>query len=203
MSLLKYEGILIFRWPEPTKVKGHYIQGDPTVFLTDANVQPINGDEFLLLPEGNRIKGSLKIYTETPIYDNDVARRDQDKYNVAQSDICTIDNIIDSIDYTCTINSTIFTHTSIIGATALTIASGLVSEINGGSELVTATDNLDGTYTLISDYRGSPYTLETDVNQSFVNSAANITEEYKIMQDKDYSVHSLGHYKAYGFLMGQ
>ena len=79
----------------------------------------------------------------------------------------------------------------------------MVSEINGGSELVTATDNLDGTYTLISDYRGSPYTLETDVNQSFVNSAANITEEYKIMQDKDYSVHSLGHYKAYGFLMGQ
>jgi len=166
-------------------------------------VQPLNGDELKLLSEGNRKKGSIKIYAEIAMYDDDIIKRNDDKYNVAQVDISTIDVVTDEIDYTCIINSTTFTHTSIVGATDLTIAAGLVAEINDGSEDIEATDNLDGTYTTTSAYRGTPYTIEVDDNQSVVNSVANITEEYRILQDKDYSVHDISHYKLYGFLLDQ
>jgi len=203
MSLLKHEPLLLIRYPEPTKLKGHYIKGTPSIILCSGNVQPLNGDELKLLSEGNRKKGSIKIYTEISMYDDDIIRRNNDKYNIAQVDICTIDNVIDEIDYTCIINSTTFTHTSIVGATDLTIVAGLVDEINNGSENVEATDNLNGTYTITSIYRGELYTIEIDVNQSVVNSVANITEEYRILQDKDYSVHSISHYKLYGFLLHQ
>lgn len=204
MSLLKNESILIIRYPTPTLVKGHYIQGTPSFIYALANVQPINGDELLLLPEGNRKKGTIKIYSETEIIDNDILRRVDNRYtyNIAQINTCTVDVALDSTDYTCTINGTVFTHTSIVGATILTIVAGLVSEINLGSELVTAVDNLDGTYTLTSDIKGTLFTVSVDVNQSVVLDVENITEEYKIMQDKDYSVHDIPHYKVYGFLMG-
>lgn len=203
MSLLKHEPLLLIRYPEPTKLKGHYIKGVPTVISCSGNVQPLNGDELKLLSEGNRKKGSIKIYTEITMYDDDIVRRNDDKYNIIQVDISTIDNVIDEIDYTCIINSTTFTHTSVISATDLTIVAGLVDKINDGSENIEATDNLDGTYTIVSIYRGEPYTIEVDDNQSIVNSVANTTEEYRILQDKDYSVHGISHYKLYGFLLHQ
>ena len=203
MSLLTHEPLLLIRYPEPTRLKGHYVKGTPSVISCSGNVQPLNGDELKLLSEGNRKKGSIKIYTEIAMYDDDIIRRNDDKYNVSQVDISTIDNVIDETDYTCIINSTTFTHTSIVGATDLTIAAGLVDEVNDGAEDVEATDNLDGTYTITSTYRGTLYTVEVDENQSVVNSVANITEEYRILQDKDYSVHDISHYKLYGFLLNQ
>jgi len=203
MSLISNESLLLIRYPEPTKSKGHYTKGTPSVISCSGNVQPLNGDELKLLSEGNRKKGSIKIYAEIAMYDDDIIKRNDDKYNVAQVDISTIDVVTDEIDYTCIINSTTFTHTSIVGATDLTIAAGLVAEINDGSEDIEATDNLDGTYTTTSAYRGTPYTIEVDDNQSVVNSVANITEEYRILQDKDYSVHDISHYKLYGFLLDQ
>jgi len=203
MSFLTYEPLLLIRYPEPTKSKGHYTKGTPTIISCSGNVQPLNGDELKLLSEGNRKKGSIKIYTEITMYDDDIIRRNDDKYNIFQIDICTIDNIIDETEYTCSINSTTYTHTSIIGATNLTIVAGLVDKINNGSENIEATDNLDGTYSITSIYRGTSYTIEVDENQSVVNSVANITEEYRILQDKDYSVHSISHYKLYGFLLNQ
>jgi len=203
MSSLSNEPLLLIRYPEPTKSKGHYTKGTPSVISCSGNVQPLNGDELKLLSEGNRKKGSIKIYAEIAMYDDDIIKRNDDKYNVAQIDISTIDVVTDEIDYTCIINSTTFTHTSIVGATDLTIAAGLVAEVNDGSEDVEATDNLDGTYTITSTYRGTSYTIEVDENQSVVNSVANITEEYRILQNKDYSVHDISHYKLYGFLLDQ
>lgn len=203
MSLLTHEPLLLIRYPEPTRLKGHYVKGTPSVISCSGNVQPLNGDELKLLPEGNRKKGSIKVYTEITMYDDDIIRRNDDKYNIAKIDISTIDNIIDETDYTCIINNTTFTHTSIVGATDLTIVAGLVASINNGSENIEATDNLDGTYTITSIYRGELFTIEVDVNQSVVNSIANITEEYRILQDKDYSVHDISHYKLYGFLLDQ
>jgi len=201
MSLLKNESLILIRYPAPTLSKGHYTKAQPSVILCDGSVQPINGDELALLPEGNREKGSIKIYTEIPMYDDDIIRRNDDKYNVAKVDICTIDNVTDEIDYTCAINDTSFVHTSIVGATGLTIAAGLVELINDGAELVEATDNLDGTYTITSTYRGTSYGIEVDENQSVVNLVANTTEEYRILENKDYSVYTLSHYKLYGFLL--
>ena len=97
MSLLQHEPLILIRYPEPTKIKGHYTKGTPTIILCYGNVQPLNGDELKLLPEGNRTKGSIKIYTEISMYDDDIIRRNNNKYNISQIDICTIDNVIDQI----------------------------------------------------------------------------------------------------------
>lgn len=66
----------------------------------------------------------------------------------------------DSTEYKVTINGTEFTYTSASsGDTAADIAAALVLAINGGTEPVTATDNLDGTFDLDPDVAGTAYAL--------------------------------------------
>ena len=78
--------------------------------------------------------------------------------NVAQSDVVTVDNAQSTITFTDTINGTAFDFLSDADATDLEIAAGLVSAINLGSEPVTATDNVDGTYDVDADVAGEPFT---------------------------------------------
>lgn len=80
--------------------------------------------------------------------------------------VVTVDTVIDNTTYTCTINGTVFSFNSGVGATAASIALGLVAAINGGSEPVTAVDNVDGTYDLTADVVGVPYSVKVDANQS-------------------------------------
>lgn len=63
------------------------------------------------------------------------------------------------IDYTVTINGTAFTYTGQPADAVEDIGAGLVAAINGGSEPVTAADNLDGTFDLTADVAGALYTL--------------------------------------------
>jgi len=203
MGLIKNEEVVLIR---PTGgnedyVKGHYIASSPSITTIDASVQPINDDELLLLSEGNRKAGTLKFYSESEIKTDDFLRRKE--YNSAQQNTCTIDTGLASTDYTCTINGTIFTYNSGSNTDPILIAAGLVSQISAGLEPIIVTDNLDGTYTIMADVIGTPFTITVDVNQSIVEDVENITKEYKALQDKDYSVHSLSHYKAYGFLTGK
>ena len=59
--------------------------------------------------------------------------------------------VLNNTDYDVIINGITFTYTSDGDATAEEIAAGLVGQITAGSEPVTATDNLDGTFTVESD----------------------------------------------------
>lgn len=204
MSLLRQEEILIKRPGVGSYTKGRFVAATPTIISpVYANVQPISGDELLLLPEANRSPDTLKWYSETEIRVDDILKRV--KENVAQVNTCTIDNVVDETDYTCTINGTTFTHTSIIGATALSIVSGLVTLIDAGSSalLISVTDNLDGTYTIESDVVGDAMTITVDSNQSTVEDVANVSKQYRVLQLKNWHGHLIPHYKAYGYLIDE
>jgi hypothetical protein len=200
MPLIKNENIIIVRPGTGTYTKGHFVPASDTVIRIAANVQPVNGEELLLLPEGNRKRGTIKIYSETEIIDNDRIRLES--ANTAQVVTCTVDNVIDETDYSITINGNDYEYESGIGATNLTIVVGIVAAIELGSEPITIVDNEDGTYTLTADTEGTSFTIEIDENQSYVTDTANVLKQYEIMQDKDYSPFNISHYKTYGFLMG-
>jgi len=198
MGLINLEPIVIIKKNPGTRIKGHYIPGSITATEADANSQPLNGEELQLLEEGDRVKSTRKFYSEYEIKENNFIRRS--KENVAQVDTCSVDTVLDSTDYTCTINGTIFTYNSGIGATALSIVDGIVTEIQGGSEPINVVDNLNGTYTITSSIVGTEFTLSVDTNQSFDLDVANVRKQYRIMQVKDYSDHNIPHYKGYGVL---
>ena len=94
--------------------------------------------------------------------------------NQAQSDRISVDVVADNTQYDVTINGTPFSFTSDADATAIEIGAGLVGEINGGSEPVTATDNLDGTFDLVSDNAGLAYTLSVGTGLSSTSVAENV-----------------------------
>jgi len=204
MSLFNNENIIIINKATGSWVKGHHVDGDISYVRGKANVQPINDDELQSLKEGERIKGTLKFYSETEILKNYFVRRAdviKANENIAKVVICTIDNIVDSTDYTCTINDTEFLYNSGIGATALSIVDGIVTNILLGSELISVIDNFNGTYTITSSIEGTDFTISVDDNQSFSIDTVNIKKEYKIMQSKDYIAHNIKYYKAYGYLV--
>ena len=49
-------------------VLGEYVEGSQSQFKTLACVQPMQFDELLLLPEGERTKEALKIYLEAELF---------------------------------------------------------------------------------------------------------------------------------------
>lgn len=44
---------------------GHYIEGAETIFEIIASIQPLSSYEMLQLPEGQRTKEAVKVYTPT------------------------------------------------------------------------------------------------------------------------------------------
>jgi len=182
----------------PSESKGNYVEGAINYIDIVANIQPLNGDELQLLKEGDRTKSSLKIYSSSELADDYFIRRSNE--NVSQVITCTIDNIVDDTDYICTINGTEFLYNSGIGATAESIVVGIVAEITG-TILIEITDNLDGTYTIISTVKGTSFTIEVDENQSYVVNVENVQKQYKLMKTKDYTSHNIKYYKSIGILM--
>lgn len=89
--------------------------------------------------------------------------------------VITVASVQDNTDYTVTVNGTDFTIDSGGAATNLTIAAALVAAIDGGSEPVDATDNLDGTFDIDPDVAGVPYTL--DVTPTLLTIAAYTTTQ--------------------------
>lgn len=197
--LMDNETIIIIKKADATWIKGRPLEGESTYLTAQASVQPINDNELQMLEEGDRVKGTLKFYSETEILDGYFLRRSIE--NVAKVVTCTINDVVDSVDYLCTINSTVFRYNSGVGATAISIAAGIVAAITAGSELVSVVDNLDRSYTITSTVKGNNFTIEIDDRQYVTVNTENVTKEYKAMQDKDYSVHDIPYYKAYGFLV--
>ena len=73
----------------------------------------------------------------------------------------------DDTDYICSVNTVDFTVNSGSEATVESIATALAAAVNAGDEPVTATDNEDGTYTLLTDDTDyvTTFALEVDTRQ--------------------------------------
>lgn len=76
-----------------------------------------------------------------------------------------VSDVIDSEDYTITINSTDFTINSGVSATAVSIAAALTAAVNAGAEPVTADDDDEnGSFLVMADVAGTPFTVRSDNN---------------------------------------
>jgi hypothetical protein len=117
-----------------------------------------------------------KIFAQNPVVSSLVISRRL----TSDTAVVTVATITNSVVYTVTINGTAFTFTSDASATNLEIAAGLVAAINGGSEPVTATDNVDGTFDLVADVASTAYSLLTDTKMTVA-----YTTSQTIAQDID------------------
>lgn len=88
----------------------------------------------------------------------------QQSYKV-KSAVVSVDTVIDNTDYTISIDAEDYSYNSGVGATAMSIAAGLVAEmvLDPATDV---TDNLDGTYDVVSK-TAAYFNLDVDANQSY------------------------------------
>ena len=77
MSLLNNDSFTVERVDRSTGSwsKGQRVEGTSSTFTARGSVQPITGRELQLVPELDREKENIKIYTETELIDKDVVTR--------------------------------------------------------------------------------------------------------------------------------
>jgi len=63
-------------------VKGVWTKGLETKKTLDAFVHPCSGKDLLSLPEGERVKQTLKIYTDKKLKDSDIICIREEKYKI-------------------------------------------------------------------------------------------------------------------------
>ena len=73
-----------------------------------------------------------------------------------------VTSVLNSTQYDVIINGITFSYISSGSATAEEIAAGLVASIQGGSEPVTASDNLDGTFSVTANDESVSFTMTLD-----------------------------------------
>lgn len=61
--LTKKVSIKVERFAPGTWVNGRWVEGTKTTSYINANVQPLKGSELLALPESDRTKESIKVYS--------------------------------------------------------------------------------------------------------------------------------------------
>ena len=96
MTVLFTEEYVVTRASAGTHVKGKYVAGSTSSITIEANWQPLNGKELLNLPELQRTRRSIKIYSEDEM-------KGLDKVNKIPADIITIEDgssfEIQSVEY--------------------------------------------------------------------------------------------------------
>jgi hypothetical protein len=120
--------------------------------------------------------------------------------NVSSLDIF-INEVVENFDYKTQINDTLFTYNSGATPTAASIAAGLVSAVNGGSEPVTATDLTLGKYELAADDVNVPFKLilnelsdtlyQEIVDRFFSNSAGTDIDNIITADNEWYVLHPI------------
>jgi len=80
--------------------------------------------------------------------------------------VITIDTVLPNTTYTCTVNGVVFSFVSDISPLDTEIALGLASAIQAGSEPVTASDNVDGSFDLTADVASVVYSVTVDSKSS-------------------------------------
>lgn len=106
---------------------------------------------------------------------------------VAQTRVLTVATVENDTEYTVTINGTEFSFTSDATATAEEIALGLDALINAGTEPVTSTDNLDGTFDLVADVAGVEFGLTHTnlITQDDTTTDAGVAADYAAIKLED------------------
>jgi len=82
MSLLQNETITITRKAPGSYVDGFFVAGSSSDISILASVQPLTGNEFLQLGEGDRYKEAWKVFSTSEIRANDVITRSGKTYEV-------------------------------------------------------------------------------------------------------------------------
>ncbi len=82
MGLLDNESITVKRKAAGAYVNGHYVTGAESNYSALASVQPLSGEEILQLPEADRKRESLKMFTPSEIKVNDTVTRAGRNYEV-------------------------------------------------------------------------------------------------------------------------
>lgn len=116
--------------------------------------------------------------------------------------VCTVNatNLEANTDYSVTINGTAFTFNSGATPTAASVALGLDAAINAGSEPVTSTDNLDGTFDLTEDVAGDNFSLVLGPNspdvprltQQDITADAGVAADYAAIKVEDQNFYGVG-----------
>lgn len=134
-------------------------------------------DAMLIVNGGDFESIDLEYIAAVPLFsqENSVVRVAIGRRATSDTAVITISSVENNTVYTTTINGTAFPITSDADATDLEIAAALVTAINGGSEPVTALDNVDGTYDLDADVAEVPYTVVVDTNQTVTPYVASDT----------------------------
>lgn len=134
-------------------------------------------DAMLLVNGGDFESTDEEYIAAIPLFsqENSVIQMAVGRRKTSDTTVITISGVENNTLYTTIINGTVFSFTSDADATNLEIAAGLVADINGGSEPVTASDNVDGTYDLDADVASVPYTVVVDSNQTVTPYVASDT----------------------------
>jgi len=59
-----FEEVVLTSWAAGSHVDGTWVDGASTVATIRASVQPANARDLMHLPEGDRTKGAIKLYTD-------------------------------------------------------------------------------------------------------------------------------------------
>ena len=76
MSLKNKATYNVQRKAEGSYTNGVFNEGASSIFTVKGNCQPVSGDDILQIPEGDRKRQLLKIYTEDELMVNDIVTVD-------------------------------------------------------------------------------------------------------------------------------
>lgn len=157
----------------------------PELVRSYANTTAMVSDGFVAT--GAAVAAATKVFAQNPkVTAVKIGRRSSTP--TEQTRIVTVASVQDDVNYTITINGVAFTIDSGTSATNLTIAAALVASINGGTEPVTATDNLDGTIDLVADVAGTAFGLShtmTLLTQDDQTTDAGVAADYAAIKAED------------------
>lgn len=79
------ETLKVYRDGPVRQVQGKPVKGDPTCYQIQCNVQPLDGRDLLIVPEGDRFKEMYWVYTnevDNPVFVNDRVVRNNLNFQV-------------------------------------------------------------------------------------------------------------------------
>lgn len=121
----------------------------------------------------DNLDGTYKVSSKTPADSFSITVDSLQDYKIGSA-VLSVDTVADNTNYFTKIDTTNYIYNSGVGATAISIAAGLVAAA-ALDPTVDFTDNLDGTYNVTSKIPTTHWDLSVDSNQSFVVKEALVT----------------------------
>lgn len=79
-AMTKTKSLTILRYPLNTYVRGRPVQGTPTSVTIKANIQPVKPHELLILPEADRTRATLKLFSVSQMRTAQEGKHDADRF---------------------------------------------------------------------------------------------------------------------------